>query len=144
MNIVLIILLCTCSCTLSIVSIMLLCTCSCTFNIVSLKLLSTCMVSPRMQTFHSSARFQTVLNIVRIIMLCTCSCTLNIVSIMYLCTCSCTFHTVGTAAGEQKFNSLCILSLNIINEKVRIFHHSEQSNEHSEQSNGKWFLLYFV
>merc|ERR1712106_519586 len=31
---------------------------------------------------------------------------------------SCTFHSVGTAAGEQKFNSLCILSLNIINEKV--------------------------
>ena len=31
---------------------------------------------------------------------------------------SCTFHTVGTAAGEQKFNSVCILSLNIINEKV--------------------------
>ena len=31
---------------------------------------------------------------------------------------SCTFHTVGSAAGEQKFNSLCILSLNIINEKV--------------------------
>jgi hypothetical protein len=33
---------------------------------------------------------------------------------------SCTFHTVGTAAGEQKYNSLCILSLNIINEKVRV------------------------
>ena len=32
---------------------------------------------------------------------------------------SCTFHSVGTAAGEQKFNSLCVLSLNIINEKVR-------------------------
>ena len=32
--------------------------------------------------------------------------------------CSCTFHSVGTAAGEQKFNSICILSLNIINEKV--------------------------
>lgn len=31
---------------------------------------------------------------------------------------SCTFHSVGTAAGEQKFNSLCVLSLNIINEKV--------------------------
>ena len=31
---------------------------------------------------------------------------------------SCTFHSVGTAAGEQKFNSICILSLNIINEKV--------------------------
>lgn len=31
---------------------------------------------------------------------------------------SCTFHSVGTAAGEQKFNSLCILSLNIVNEKV--------------------------
>ena len=25
---------------------------------------------------------------------------------------------MGTAAGEQKFNSLCILSLNIVNEKV--------------------------
>ena len=32
---------------------------------------------------------------------------------------SCSFHSVGTAAGEQKFNSLCILSLNIINEKVQ-------------------------
>ena len=31
---------------------------------------------------------------------------------------SCTFHSVGTAAGEQKFNSLCVLSLNIINEKI--------------------------
>jgi len=31
---------------------------------------------------------------------------------------SCTFHSVGTAAGEQKFNSLCVMSLNIINEKV--------------------------
>ena len=31
---------------------------------------------------------------------------------------SCTFHSVGTAAGEQKFNSLCVLSLNIVNEKV--------------------------
>jgi len=31
---------------------------------------------------------------------------------------SCTFHSVGTGAGEQKFNSLCILSLNIVNEKV--------------------------
>jgi len=34
---------------------------------------------------------------------------------------SCTFHSVGTAAGEQKFNSLCILSLNIVNEKVFLF-----------------------
>jgi len=34
---------------------------------------------------------------------------------------SCTFHSVGTAAGEQKFNSLCVLSLNIINEKIYIF-----------------------
>ena len=34
---------------------------------------------------------------------------------------SCTFHSVGTAAGEQKFNSLCVLSLNIINEKVEWF-----------------------
>ena len=32
---------------------------------------------------------------------------------------SCSFQSVGSAAGEQKFNSLCILSLNIINEKVR-------------------------
>ena len=32
---------------------------------------------------------------------------------------SCTFHSVGTAAGEQKFNSLCVMSLNIINEKVK-------------------------
>ena len=31
---------------------------------------------------------------------------------------SCSFHSVGSAAGEQKFNSLCILSLNIINEKI--------------------------
>ena len=31
---------------------------------------------------------------------------------------SCSFHSVGSAAGEQKFNSVCILSLNIINEKV--------------------------
>ena len=36
---------------------------------------------------------------------------------------SCTFHSVGTAAGEQKFNSLCILSLNIINEKVKFESH---------------------
>ena len=34
---------------------------------------------------------------------------------------SCTFHSVGTAAGEQKFNSLCVLSLNIINEKIYLF-----------------------
>merc|ERR1719242_2494443 len=34
---------------------------------------------------------------------------------------SCTFHSVGTGAGEQKFNSLCILSLNIVNEKVFLF-----------------------
>ncbi|CAB4056257.1 inx [Lepeophtheirus salmonis] len=33
---------------------------------------------------------------------------------------SCTFHSVGTAAGEQKFNSLCVLSLNIINEKIYV------------------------
>jgi len=31
---------------------------------------------------------------------------------------SCDFHSVGTAAGEQKFNSICVMSLNIINEKV--------------------------
>ncbi|XP_023346382.1 innexin inx2 [Eurytemora carolleeae] len=42
---------------------------------------------------------------------------------------SCTFHTVGSAAGEQKFNSLCILSLNIINEKVYLL---------------LWFWMYFL
>jgi len=42
---------------------------------------------------------------------------------------SCTFHTVGSAAGEQKFNSLCILSLNIINEKVYLL---------------LWFWLFFL
>ena len=39
-------------------------------------------------------------------------------ALSYLSYPSCTFHSVGTAAGEQKFNSLCILSLNIVNEKV--------------------------
>ena len=42
---------------------------------------------------------------------------------------SCTFHSVGTAAGEQKFNSLCVLSLNIINEKVYLL---------------IWFWLFFI
>ena len=37
---------------------------------------------------------------------------------VYIFASSCTFHSVGTAAGEQKFNSLCVLSLNIINEKI--------------------------
>jgi len=31
---------------------------------------------------------------------------------------SCTLYSVGTGAGEQRLNSLCVLSLNIINEKV--------------------------
>lgn len=45
-------------------------------------------------------------------------CCWNVINPSHIPFFSCTFHSVGTAAGEQKFNSLCVLSLNIINEKI--------------------------